>query len=282
MTTTASGRNVDTSSAHCSCQNPAPPHLLSTWLPSNTKTGKLTIGQARIARFQTEMPGWAERPKRPGSARMPCARVAACESPTTSTFSTSGVRVGRGRARSATCPTCPLSARLRADRRREHPDAEDDDGGADHHPREAWRTQAHAAADRVVDQSRGGPRERDHDGETNREQREPVETGAVRRDHEVRGPVPEVHLVRDPADPADGFPRQRGAERAGTRLGEAPEHDGGGDAVDEQAVPAVEEVVHRGGVRREPRRDDDEQAQRRRDGRGPRDRHASGAVRAAC
>ena len=62
MTTTASGRNVVTSLAHCFCQAPVPPHLLLTWLPSITNTGKLTIGQPRIARFQTVRPGWAESP----------------------------------------------------------------------------------------------------------------------------------------------------------------------------------------------------------------------------
>src|SRR6478609_7506730 len=59
-----------------------------------TNVETVMIEQPRIARFQTVSPGCADRPCTPGSASRPWAIVAACESPTTSTFTGLGGATG--------------------------------------------------------------------------------------------------------------------------------------------------------------------------------------------
>ena len=84
--TTTSGRNCATSPAHCCWYRPLPPHRFACTLPSIMKFGNVLISQPRMERSHTARPGWAVSPFTPGFAWIPCAIVAACESPTTSTF----------------------------------------------------------------------------------------------------------------------------------------------------------------------------------------------------
>ena len=187
-----------------------------------TNVGTVMIEQPRMARFHTTRPGWADSPCAPGSASSPCASVAACESPTTSTFTGLGAdrcrsvrpprsaRAGRRRLGTtggppvcATSPTSPVSTGreptvARTRRRPPRP------------RRRPWRSRASCGDRRAA--RRDGSARRRRSASPPRARRPPTsrtarsastaEPEAGRREHEVERPVPQVHLVGDVADPS--------------------------------------------------------------------------------
>ena len=83
----------------CRCQTPSAPHLLCVVSPSTTNVGRVLMAHPSSARFHTSTRGCTARPCCPPSAPGPCASVAPCESPTTSTLSDAGGRLGGRRER---------------------------------------------------------------------------------------------------------------------------------------------------------------------------------------
>src|SRR6476661_2147839 len=114
-------------------------------------------------------------------------------------------------------------------------------------------------ADRLVDEDVRAPGEEDDRGDSYTEQRAAGQPGAVRREHEVRRPVPQVHLVGDASEPAHWSPRKPPPEDATRGLDQSPQDHARREGVEEEPVAPVEEVVDPRRIAGEPRRDHEDQ-----------------------